>query len=280
MGLSEEDMRRLEALNGGPLRYTQRMASPAPAAPVRQQMPRRVCVSLEEVVAGIEAYAASWGCAYRIESPVQELGDAWADVDATFRAALAREDTRLAAKLAQLKVAGLRPEDVLFLDLETTGLSYTPLFLIGMLMWEAEGPVVRQYLARNYAEEAAVTALFLDAAAEKRLLISFNGKSFDVPYVRARAAHYGLPCALDHPHLDLLHESRRVWRGRVPNCRLQTLEQHICGHAERVGDIPSAMIPAVYDTFVRTGDARRLVQVLRHNVIDLITVAELMAKLP
>ncbi len=173
----------------------------------------------------------------------------------------------------------LSPEDLVFFDIETTGLSATPLFLIGTMAWEAGGLVVRQYFARDYAEEPGVISLFLQDIADRRMLVSFNGKSFDVPYVRARAASTGVPCPIDLEHLDLLHVARRVWGHRLPDCKLQTLERRICGR-RRVGDIPGAEIPAAYHRYVRTGDARQMVDCLEHNVLDLVTLADLMLRLP
>ena len=173
----------------------------------------------------------------------------------------------------------LSPEDLVFFDIETTGLSATPLFLIGTMAWEAGGLVVRQYFARDYAEEPGVISLFLQDIADRRMLVSFNGKSFDVPYVRARAASTGVPCPIDLEHLDLLHVARRVWGHRLPDCKLQTLERRICGR-RRVDDIPGAEIPAAYHRYVRTGDARQMVDCLEHNVLDLVTLADLMLRLP
>ena len=168
---------------------------------------------------------------------------------------------------------------MLFLDLETTGLTNSPLFLIGIMVWSGQGLEVRQYLARDYAEEAPAVALFAEACAGKRLLVTFNGKSFDLPYVRARALVSGVPFEASPVHFDLLHECRRIWKRALPDCRLQTLEQHVCGRA-RPADIPGHAIPDAYHDFVRTGNARQLVTILRHNLLDLVTRAELMTRFP
>ncbi|HEY3320605.1 MAG TPA: ribonuclease H-like domain-containing protein [Planctomycetota bacterium] len=174
--------------------------------------------------------------------------------------------------------AAIQPEDLLFVDLETAGLASAPLFLIGTLCWENAAWVLRQYLCRDYSEERCVLALFMELAAKRKVLVSFNGKSFDVPFVRMRAAANGVPCCLDHFHLDLLHAARRVWKGRLPDCRLQTLERHVCGRL-RGEDIPSHQIPDVYHAFVRTGNARQLSAVIRHNRFDLITLADLLVRI-
>ena len=79
--------------------------------------------------------------------------------------------------------------------------------------------------------------------------------------------------------MDLLHESRRVWGKVLPDCRLQTLEQKVCRRFRR-DDIPGAQIPDVYHHFVRTADARLLAQVVEHNAWDLVTLADLLLRLP
>jgi uncharacterized protein len=85
-------------------------------------------------------------------------------------------------------------------------------------------------------------------------------------------------CHLPHPHLDLLGESRRAWGRRLPNCKLQTLEHRICGRL-REDDIPGHLIPEAYHEYVRTGDARQMLGVLHHNLLDLVTMADLLARL-
>ncbi|MFW6133469.1 MAG: ribonuclease H-like domain-containing protein [Planctomycetota bacterium] len=71
---------------------------------------------------------------------------------------------------------------------------------------------------------------------------------------------------------------RRRWRRDVPNCRLQTLEAVLCGRHRR-GDIPDAAIPEAYHDFVATGDARRMGDILHHNLLDLLTMAQLVSAL-
>lgn len=148
------------------------------------------------------------------------------------------------------------------------------------MVWENEDFVVKQYLARHYGEEAAVIAAFFAMAKEMGVLISFNGKSFDMPYVRNRSIANCVPIRLELPHFDLLHESRRVWKRCLPNCKLQTLEQMVCGHPPRHGDIPGSQIPEAYHAFVRNGNALRLAKIIHHNLLDLVTLAELLTKLP
>ncbi len=170
------------------------------------------------------------------------------------------------------QVAGTSPP--LFLDLETCGLSGTPVFLIGC-MWLADQDLhVEQLLARNYEEEPAIVARFTELSRHRPVLVTFNGKSFDWPFLRDRAAISRVPLAEVAGHCDLLHASRRHYRRMLPDCRLQTLECFVCKR-RRVGDIPGGEIPAAYHTFVQSGDARQLRAIIHHNFLDLVTLAEL-----
>ena len=166
------------------------------------------------------------------------------------------------------------PRRVIYLDIETTGLSGCPLFLVGAMGFDGDGFILRQYFARDYAEERHLLGDFADALAAFEMLVTFNGRAFDVPYVRDRATVNRLTVAWPPRHLDLLPESRRRWARAFPNCKLATLEQLIC-RRHRVDDIPGAEIPAVYHEFVHTKDASKMRSVIHHNALDLVTMAEL-----
>jgi len=108
--------------------------------------------------------------------------------------------------------------------------------------------------------------------------ISFNGKSFDIPYIGERAAYYGMPVRLDRPHFDLLHFSRRRWGGSLPDCRLSTVERQVFGIAREV-DIPGSLVPEFYEAFLRTGNCGPLVPIVDHNRQDLVSLGFLLSTL-
>lgn len=236
-------------------------------------------VRLEDAVKGCEVSCRSGRPAFLVKTAVSRLKGA-EEVGPAFHRAMVSRRTGLRRRLAALLgPAELRPEKTIFVDVESTGLGNSPLFLIGGMVWGKEGLEVRQFFARNYAEEAAVIASFAECFSGRTLLVTFNGKSFDMPYIRARAVANGVPFVHDPRHFDLLHECRRLWRDALPNCRLQTLETHVCGRV-RSGDIPGDRIPDAYHEYVRSEDAAQIVEVLRHNMLDLVTLADLMTRLP
>jgi len=194
---------------------------------------------------------------------------------AVMRGARQRFD-ELEASPALCHVANSQPEDLLFMDIESCGLYGTSVFLIGLMYFRQGELRFEQCLARTYAEEEAILRAFASRLEETGVLVTFNGRAFDMNMIRDRCAFHRL--TMDDarvPHLDLLYESRRRWKGKLPNCRLQTLETHLCGR-RRYGDIPGWAIPDAYHRFVDTGDARQVRDILHHNLLDLLTMAQLL----
>ncbi len=172
-----------------------------------------------------------------------------------------------------------KPEDLVFFDIETLGLFSRPIILIGSGRCLNNRLLVTQYLIRNIGEEKAALQAVCDLFGEKdRALVTFNGRAFDIPYCTDRAAYYGLAGIPDLPHYDLLHQSRGRWRHRLPNCRLQTLEQVICG-ITREDDVPGAMVPEFYAAYKKTGNPGPLIPIVEHNRQDISTLVRLLGVL-
>lgn len=188
------------------------------------------------------------------------------------------------------KPAVALPSPLLFLDLETTGLftgAGTQAFLVGCAAIDGEAIRVRQFLMPGFEHERAVLAELAAWAAAHGALVTYNGKTFDVPLIETRFLFHRVPFPMaETPHLDMLHAARRLWRGRPAtagpdpdesSCSLSVLEKHLAG-LHRVGDVPGFEIPSRYFQFVRDGDARPLEAVLEHNRLDLISLAAVMAR--
>jgi hypothetical protein len=208
------------------------------------------------------------------------------------------------------------PAGALYLDTETTGLAGgtgTVPFLVGLAWFEGETLVVEQLLLKRFGEEAPLLAHLAERLEAATMIVSYNGKSFDLPLLRTRCVMNRLPPLPDRPHLDLVHVARRVhrtarggargassqeppreardardgpWverddgpegaRWRVTSCRLVALERSLLGF-ERIDDVPSAEIPARFSHFVRTGDGDAIRGVCDHNLLDVISMAALVA---
>ena len=176
------------------------------------------------------------------------------------------------------------PSEWAFLDTETTGLAGgtgTCAFLVGVGRITSEGFRVRQFFMRDYGEEASMLAALAAHLEPCRVLITYNGRTFDQPLLETR---YRMNRArppfsrMDH-HVDLLYGARRLWKLRYESCRLVELETQVLGY-ERVGDVPGSMIPALYFDYIRTRRGAPLKPVFEHNALDILTLACLTGIVP
>ncbi|WP_332448545.1 ribonuclease H-like domain-containing protein [Methanoculleus sp.] len=171
------------------------------------------------------------------------------------------------------------PDEFVFLDIETLGLSSRPIILIGLARVRDGSITTRQYLLRSIGEEAAaLTAVLPTLEEEGAALVTFNGRAFDLPYIRERLAWHGIPAGPAVPHFDVLHFARRRWSGSLATCRLSTLETEVLG-VSRESDVPGWMVPEFYDAYRRTGSPGPLLPVVEHNRQDLVSLARLFALL-
>jgi uncharacterized protein len=170
------------------------------------------------------------------------------------------------------------PSSWAFLDTETTGLAGAYAFLIGVGSIEPSGFRLRQFFLRDASEEASALARLAEYLARFEVLITYNGKVYDQPLLenRFRATRTARQPFTRLPHLDVLFGARRLWKLRLESCRLVDLEYRILG-VEREGDLPGALIPYYYFDYQRTQQAMRLVPILHHNAMDILSLACLTA---
>jgi len=179
------------------------------------------------------------------------------------------------------------PEKWLFLDTETTGLAGgtgTYAFLVGLAWWDAGGLQVEQLFLRDFSEEHSLLHELSARLAERPVLVTFNGKSFDWPLLESR---FTMTRAIRVPslaaHLDLLHPARALWKLRLGSVRLVELERHVLDAARlgwhREDDVCSPLIPQYYFDYLRGGSAVPLAAVVKHNQMDLRGLAALFGKI-
>lgn len=263
---------------GAPIVYARGLPTPPPRPAMTVSPGARV--TLDEALVGASVEALLGGHAFVLSRGADEIEGDFAPLSDAYAAMLADTQHPVYAHVPeQCGQAPLTPQDIIFLDLETTGLNTGNVFLAGAMLWENSRIVVKQFFARDYAEECAIVSLFLAAAQGRKLLVTFNGKSFDLPYLRVRAAACRVPFQPAWGHMDMLHVSRKTWGRAFGDCKLQTLERHLC-RRYRHDDIPGAAIPEAYHDYVRTGNAIHMAAVIKHNMLDLLTLAELMTRLP
>jgi len=166
-------------------------------------------------------------------------------------------------------------QNVLFFDLETSGLSGgtgTMAFLIGAAHVRMDQIVVHQWVMPDFSDEHLILDHFNKLLENFDYISTFNGKSFDAPLLKSRyILNQLIPEMEDKIHIDLLHISRRLWKKRLQSCRLQNLEKEILGE-ERVEDIPGALIPSIYFSFLYGNGLEEFKKVLEHNYLDLVNL--------
>ena len=174
---------------------------------------------------------------------------------------------------------GVAMGDMWFVDTETTGLSGgsgTLVFMLGMACLGREGLTLRQYLLTRFAGEAAMLQSAADWIRPDATLVSYNGKSFDLPLLATRCRLAGVDDSFSgRRHLDLLHPVRRAFSRQWGDCRLATAEERLL-RFHRWNDLPGAQAPAAWLDWIRHSDAGRLSAVCRHNQWDLISLALLL----
>ena len=170
-----------------------------------------------------------------------------------------------------------------FIDVETTSLvggTGTYVFMVGVGFYDEDRFRLRQFFMRDYGEERALLHHLADTLTGFDTVVSFNGKTFDVPLLETRFTLWQMSWPLtDALHLDLLHPSRRLWRMRLGSCALSSLETHTLGVQRDQADVPGWLIPERYFDYLQTGDARYVQSVFYHNAQDILSLVTLASHL-
>ncbi|WP_407377703.1 ribonuclease H-like domain-containing protein [Methanobrevibacter sp.] len=169
-------------------------------------------------------------------------------------------------------------EDFKFMDIETLGLSNVPIILIGVAEIKGDTITSSQYFLRDIYEEPAVIEAYLSHLTEESVHVTFNGKSFDVPYIRNRCLSNRIDLDFRLPHLDLMYFAKNLWGDELPNCQLQTIEKELFG-IEREGDVPGQHIPNYYRTYLSEENIGPIVPIIEHNRQDIISLASFLEKM-
>ena len=188
---------------------------------------------------------------------------------------------RLAALATNTELDGIALERCVFLDTETTGLSGgagTTVFLIGMAFVDGEELVLEQAFLRSFADEPAALSHVAARLAERPWQVSFVGKTFDRHRLAARMTLHRIAHAmLDPRHLDLFHLARRVYRSKLADTRLRTIEERCLGLV-RDDDLPGSEAPRAWLDWLRDGSGA-IDRVFEHNRLDVLTLVALLGEL-
>ena len=184
-------------------------------------------------------------------------------------------------KAAAMLIPGASPQKldfskIAFVDTETTGLSGGSgvcAFLVAIGYLSPDGFVVDQYLMNDFPAEPEMLRRVIEKLEGFDVIASYNGRSFDIPLLDTRFLLNSMRTQLaGRPQLDLLHPSRRIWKHRLRDCSLKSIEANVLDFW-RIDDIDGWLIPETYFEFLRTGDRELLEPVISHNQLDVLSLA-------
>ncbi len=170
------------------------------------------------------------------------------------------------------------PEQFIFADTETTGISGgagAMAFLIGVGFWRNHSFEIRQYFCPDFDYEASMLSEFHSLIGDFKYLVTYNGKSFDIPLIQNRSILNRIESTTGKViHLDMLHPARQLYRIIHRDCSLTSLEKAILKF-RRTNDIPGGMIPQAYFDFLHSRNPAVMKLVLSHNRFDILSLAGL-----
>lgn len=123
------------------------------------------------------------------------------------------------------------PDKILFLDIETTGLSASnsDLYMIGCSYITNEGYETCQWLSEHPDEESLILSSFFEFANNYECLIHYNGSSFDLPFIVQKCTKYNLPYNfLDFQSIDIYRKiTPYKYLLNLPNLKQKTVENFL-----------------------------------------------------
>ena len=196
----------------------------------------------------------------------------------------------LDASAALCHAANASPEEVLLVSADAWRAEEPMLFLVGMAFCEGGELKIEQYFARDERQEPAVCQAFGDRCAAAAVVATFRGRRSQFKALRDRCKRYDVDLTAEAwgatprqrpgppPHLDLRKECRARWPDLLSRCGIETVERRLLRRTRRVPIVRGA-IEEAYRRFLAGGDAEYIPAILEHNLMDLLTMAEVLCLL-
>ena len=171
----------------------------------------------------------------------------------------------------------LHKEDTLAFDTETSGLSNGSgsfIFMLGLGYFEGNRYIVDQLILPDLGDEPAFLRQTELIFSRFPVLLSYNGKGFDIPMLQSRLNFHMFPdFTKEITHIDLLNLTRRYWKARLGSVRLANIEQYVLKLQRGDEEVPGYMAPELYREFLRSGDASHISGIAYHNRIDVVSLS-------
>ena len=170
------------------------------------------------------------------------------------------------------------PAKLLFLDIETTGLSAQRsfIYLIGTAYLKDGSWNVSQFFAENPQDEPQILFSFLDFLSYFDTVITFNGNRFDIPFIEARASMYGYNTGLScKSGIDIYRRIKPYKRlFGLADMKQKSIEHFM--NIERTDEMSGGELIGVYESYTREPSQDRLDLLLRHNFDDVCGMVNLL----
>ena len=171
----------------------------------------------------------------------------------------------------------LRKEDTLAFDTETSGLSNGSgsfIFMLGLGYFDGDNYTVDQLILPDLGDEPAFLRQTELIFSRYPILISYNGRGFDIPMLQSRLNFHMFPdFTKEISHIDLLNLTRRYWKASLGSVRLANIEQYVLKLQRGDEEVPGYMAPELYREFLRSGDAAHISGIAYHNRIDVVSLS-------
>jgi Predicted exonuclease len=165
-------------------------------------------------------------------------------------------------------------------DIETTGLSRAKCacILIGILLPEDGHASFVQYFAETPEEEEDVLMAAASDLQDLDMVVTYNGRSFDMPFIRSRLQYYGEELLPEPYDLDLYAVIKKYspLKQFMPNLRQKTVEDFLGLWADRTDEINGGDSVSLYFEYVTFPDPELKRQILLHNSDDVLQLYKLL----
>lgn len=173
-----------------------------------------------------------------------------------------------------------KKEDILFIDIETTGFTArtSKLYLIGCLYFSESWKTI-QFFAEEYSDEKELLEAFFSFADDYSVLIHFNGNNFDIPYLEAKCKEFELPYKFDKFKGIDMYRRISPYKNflKLENCKQKSVE-HFLG-ITREDKFNGGDLIGIYHDYVSSKDEDSKKFLLLHNYEDLTGMLDIISSL-
>ena len=174
---------------------------------------------------------------------------------------------------------GLKP---CIFDIETTGLSAqrgNKIILTACLIPNSTGVTITQFLAENPYEEDRVIMATMNFLKDESVdyLITYNGASFDIPFMKQRLATKNLPYVLNMYEFDLYNfiRSNTGLKSQIGSLSQKNVEQHFGISSNRKDVISGRESVKLFAEYAINQDSVIEKIILTHNREDVLQLCHL-----